>query len=114
MADETRAARHARIIANLTRPIPAPYRPPPARRATFLKLRPGDEVRAINDPDGAPWRVVECFSDGMQLLRGTQMWRWEGPWEDHFTKVPRRRGGSKKKVGPHPNDPIDNSNRGVA
>jgi len=111
-----RAARHAKILANLTVEIPEPYRPPPKPRATYHKAKPGDRLRLSCDwrreggavaPAGSVWGVSSCDSDGMWLALldakpwttalapgtavATAPWRWTGEWQATFVKVPRPR-----------------------
>jgi hypothetical protein len=69
-------------IANVTRTIPAPVRPPAKLQKSWKLLRPGDRIKYVTDLDDKYWTVLECYSDGAVLRTplGDEMRLRDGNW----------------------------------
>lgn len=94
----TKAKRMATAIANVTRVIPAPVRPPPKQQKSWKLLRPGDRIKFRTDGDDKYWTVLECYSDGAILRTplGDEMKLRDGNWgEAGWVRVKAPRAVSK-------------------
>lgn len=83
----------ARIVARLTEPIPAPYRPPPTPRAQWRGLKVGDVLKSL--AHGYYLTIRQTDSEGITFDNGLR-WR-DTDWEAHWSKLPRRRTPRTKK-----------------
>lgn len=94
-----------KILANLTRPIPAPPRAKPKPQKSWMSLKPGDRLRTILPlelPEGEiqpPFTMTidRCDSQGVDLVSedGRHRIRWEDrKWGEMFIKVRRRPGAA--------------------
>jgi hypothetical protein len=102
----TKAKRMAVAIANVTRAIPAPVRPPPKLQKSWKLLRPGDRIKYRTDQDDKYWLVLECYSDGVTLRTplGDEMKLRDSNWaspEAGWVRVkpPARRGPHQPNGG---------------
>lgn len=88
-----------RIIDNLTRPIPEPYRPPPKPTKSWRTLKVGDRLECIKDwgthfgvPAGTQLEVVSTDANGCVMVTDSVEVRVEDPdWKDYFKKVRRKK-----------------------
>lgn len=100
MSTKPTPAQRARVLANLTREVPAPVKLPPKPRAAWDGRKVG--TRMV-DPQGLVWEVVACDTDGATLrnVLGRGLVRFVGEWKAEGWAPERKRKPPKAKEPSH-------------